>query len=1238
MAEPEPSMQELIRRRRRVGFIARRSELASFRANFEVPPGDERHRFLFHVHGLAGVGKTSLLKELADVAREFRVVTAVVDEAVGSVPEALSELCVQFAASGHRLKDLERRLAAHRERRYEAEAAVAVQDPAGPPTPSVGSSTAVRAGLAGLGLVPGLGPFAGAAEPNQLALGVDKVRATLSARLGNQDDVQLVMSPEKVLTPILLRELTAVAANVPWIVLFFDTYERTGSFLDEWLHDLMTTSRHGVLPSNVVVVTAGQRPLDLARWGADAAVLETMPLDPFTDDEARALLAAKGVTDEPLVAKILNVTGGLPVLVSMLANGRPTSLEDIGDPSTAAATLFLRWEREDRRDVALACALPRRLDADVFRAAVDCADDEADGLYGWLRGLAFVSDRSGRAQYHEVVRRQMLCLQRQRSPRDWSRRHVRLAEAFAQWRAEAGDSLEQWECWLDQRWRELRTAESYHRLCAEPKAALAEVLRLTVDAIDDGTEADVRGWARMLVEAGEDTEAPLVGEWGRELLSALDKGGVAPALDLLLDRAGFDAPTRGLVQMLKGRELRWAGEYEKAVAEYDRAIELDAELARAYYGRGYTRLFQGREREALADLDRALEHDPDDGDTFIRRAEAHWFLDETPEALEEIERALHVAPSDLEALALKGVLLYELGRHEEALDALGRSGAGDGDRAHAVKNQAQVHRQLGGDTDTWSDRDERVNLAPNTVLLARGRAFRMRRDGRCQEAVIECDRTLRLGGPSPHAYWNRGAAQRDLGRPDEAERDFTRALELQPDYGPALIDRAELWADQRELERALAELDSAIAGRQDPFWFAVSKGDILRRERRFDEALAAYEQALGTDEEQHEAHGRRGLCLYELERDEEALAAFGRAVELMHANVWARVRRSWVLRRMDEHERAMAELDRAVECAPTDAWALTQRGEAHRMAGDFEDALYDLDHALELDDKDPTTHGSRGAALYRLDRDEEAVAAFDRALKLDREYSWAWAYRAEVHRYLGRFEQAVSDADQAAEIDSSSTWAAGRQVTVALSMGRLDRALTGLARYEEVGGDQGWAEWKRALIHVYRGQTGAAFDVLRASRAAGREPDSEMLRLWAAVLRMAGRLDESSAVCRQLRELKGAEGEFEYAVTVACKEGVSAARPLWRRLRGSEPEELALVAAGLGEWAWLDGHLSEVLTPTAAWDDLAEFALYLGFVAAAPGADRARFAPRIAQVEQARDALQARFTAAPTETRPRRGP
>ncbi|MBD3003993.1 hypothetical protein [Streptomyces sp. 5-10] len=137
---------------------------------------------------------------------EHRALTASVDESVHSVPEVMAAISAQFAQAGHPLKSFDKLPATYRQRRHEADAAArqpAPQPPegaAGGPQPSASSAFAVRAGLAGLGMVPGAGAFAGAAEPDRIAQAADRARARLSARLRGHDDVDLVISPLDALT------------------------------------------------------------------------------------------------------------------------------------------------------------------------------------------------------------------------------------------------------------------------------------------------------------------------------------------------------------------------------------------------------------------------------------------------------------------------------------------------------------------------------------------------------------------------------------------------------------------------------------------------------------------------------------------------------------------------------------------------------------------------------------------------------------------------------------------------------------------------------------------------------------------------------------------------------------------------------------------------------------------------------------------------------------------------------
>ena len=80
-ARERRSRGELIRQRAQAQFVGRRAQLSLFAENLakdplaQADPAD----FLFHVHGVGGVGKSTLLHQWREAAQRAGAVTAVVD-------------------------------------------------------------------------------------------------------------------------------------------------------------------------------------------------------------------------------------------------------------------------------------------------------------------------------------------------------------------------------------------------------------------------------------------------------------------------------------------------------------------------------------------------------------------------------------------------------------------------------------------------------------------------------------------------------------------------------------------------------------------------------------------------------------------------------------------------------------------------------------------------------------------------------------------------------------------------------------------------------------------------------------------------------------------------------------------------------------------------------------------------------------------------------------------------------
>ncbi|MGY5000430.1 tetratricopeptide repeat protein [Streptomyces griseus] len=787
------SLQQIVEGQRRAAFVAREAELGLFRANFALPPEDPRHRFVFHVRGNAGVGKTSLVREWRELAGEFGALTASVDESADSVPDVLAAIAAQFAEQGYPLKALDRLLDTYRRALHDMAGRLAADNEGSGGDPSPGALAAAQAGLIAAGAIPVVGALAGGIDPAVLARGAGGLRAVFGGRARQQEEARLMAEPVRVLTPVFVAEIDRVADAVPWVVLFLDTYERTAPQLDRWLADLLTPGRYGELPANLVLTLAGQRRLDPVHWGDRGRLVADVPLGPFTEEESRQLLYGRGVVAEPVVREVLRLSGGLPVLVSTLAANPGAA----GEANATAVERFLAGESDPvRRAAALACALPRRFDEDLVAVAVPHGSHVVPGLYDWLHELPFVAEPySGRSRYHAVVRAPMLRLQRTGSPRRWKAAHDRLAEAFAARRDAAAEGLDPERLWASQPWRRAALDVLYHRLCARPRTALPEALRAGI-ALCDQRPSRARYWARTLMEAGEDADDAVLREWGRDLLAAVTDHGPRPtaALGLLLTRAELTDRDRAAALVARAWDRFRAGELDAALSDHGRAVAVDPRSERAHQGRAVILRSLGRYEEALADLDRAEEIAPAWAWAVRERGETYRRMGRLEEALTVLDRAHAMDPADAVPLGSRGLVRHVLGRHEEALDDFDRAIALWPEYTWALVRRARVRTALGDPVGALADLDRAEELTPGLAGTEGERGEVYRATGRHEEAVACYGRALALDPDYAWAHGSRALAQEALGRIPEARADLDRALELDPGYAWARAQRERLGA------------------------------------------------------------------------------------------------------------------------------------------------------------------------------------------------------------------------------------------------------------------------------------------------------------------------------------------------------------------------------------------------------------------------------------------------------------
>ncbi|WP_375468619.1 tetratricopeptide repeat protein [uncultured Nostoc sp.] len=734
------SLQDILKQRQQSGFVGREDQVNQFRQNLGLPLEDDRRRFLFNVWGQGGVGKSTLLRQFRKIADEAKIISAYIDEAEKSVPEVMGRLAEELEQQGHKLTQFTERYKVYRQKRQELET-----DPEAPQGFSafVGK-TVVKTGVRLARRVSVGGAVFNFVDEDALATQAGEWASYVAKKITNKDEVRLVQEPVEILTPLFLQDIFKIAKETA-VVLFFDTYERTGEFLDNWLREILE-GRHGEVSLNILITIAGRQELDKNHWAPYEGLIVRFPLEPFTEEEAQQYLTRKGITNSRVIEVILRLSGNLPLLVGMLADAHPNDPNQVVEPSSSAVERFLKWiDDPKQRQVALDAAIPRCLNRDVI--AKLRGEQEADELFTWLKETSFVNERSDGWAYHDVVKTQMLRHKRLSSPQGWADIHGKLAEYYDSLRNDL--QLDEENKQRDPSWQSHTLNVSYHNLCQSPQRNLSVSLNEFL-AVLENQRKFAQQYAETMLQAGKDVDSAEVQRWGEQLangLKAYEEKLYQVTLEMftaVLQNSRIEVKWQPIALGWRGQTYRLMKRYPEALQDIDRAIELNPKLDWAIARRGETYRSMKRYPEALQDFDRAIELNPKYDWAIALRGLTFCLMERYPEALEDFDRAIELNPKLDWSIGHRGLTYHSMKRYPEALQ--------DFDRA------IELNPKL-----SWA-------------IASRGQTYLMLK--LYNEALADFNRAIDLDSDSNWKLYNRALAYQALNQPDKAWADLALAIKL----------------------------------------------------------------------------------------------------------------------------------------------------------------------------------------------------------------------------------------------------------------------------------------------------------------------------------------------------------------------------------------------------------------------------------------------------------------------------
>ncbi|MCZ8212967.1 tetratricopeptide repeat protein [Microcystis sp. LE19-8.1F] len=215
--------------------------------------------------------------------------------------------------------------------------------------------------------------------------------------------------------------------------------------------------------------------------------------------------------------------------------------------------------------------------------------------------------------------------------------------------------------------------------------------------------------------------------------------------------------------------------YELALSDYNKAIDINPNYAKAYNNRGILYKDLQKYELALSDYNKAIDINPNDAMAYNNRGLLYHNQQKYELALSDYNKAIDINPNVAEAYYNRGILYIDLQKYDLALSDFSKAIDINPNDANAYYNRGNLYKDLQKYDLALSDYSKAIDINPNDAM----------------------------------AYYNRGVLYSDLQKYDLALSDYNKAIDINPNDALAYVNRGVVYALTREFPKALADAEKA---------------------------------------------------------------------------------------------------------------------------------------------------------------------------------------------------------------------------------------------------------------------------------------------------------------------------------------------------------------------------------------------------------------------------------------------
>ena len=263
----------------------------------------------------------------------------------------------------------------------------------------------------------------------------------------------------------------------------------------------------------------------------------------------------------------------------------------------------------------------------------------------------------------------------------------------------------------------------------------------------------------------------------------------------------------------RGGLYKIKGDNSRAIQDFDQAIQLDPKNVAPYWGRGGAYESKGDHDRAIQDYNQAIELDPTFAFAYAGRGDAYRSKGEQERAIQDYDKAIQLNPINPKMsmpMSVVGASTTARGTTTVLSMTITRRSSSIRKMPTCTETAVSLNRAKATWTvlsRTTTRRSSSMRKMPTCTETA---ASLTSSKGDLDRAIKDYDQAIQLDAKDALAYVLRGINYMTKGDSDRAVQDFDQAIQVDPKFTQAYVSRGFAYSSKGDHDRAIQDLDQAI--------------------------------------------------------------------------------------------------------------------------------------------------------------------------------------------------------------------------------------------------------------------------------------------------------------------------------------------------------------------------------------------------------------------------------------------